>query len=171
VERAYLPTGELISRARAGRGTFPDLPLEAVQGYPVPVLRDDRVALAFLYFILRGHPPQPPEVSPPGWVLYVDAQTGEVTGERLEADLSRSLGVHTLTPKPTHQELLDKQARMATLLDTLLPVARNPQWATAETYRQRVAEYRTVWLAIAHKPLAAHYRKLNPAWFDLLGLP
>jgi hypothetical protein len=103
-------------------------------------------------------------------VLYVDAQTGATSGERVDADLSRNLGVHTLSPKPSYQELLGKQARLGTLLDAILPMVRSPQWATAETYRQRVSEYRTLWLSLAHKPLASHYRKLNPEWFDLLGL-
>ncbi len=170
MERPYLSTSELTSRARSGRGVLPDLPLEATLGYPVPLLRDDRVALAFLLFILRGRPPEPPQVSPPGWVLHVDAETGAVSGQRLEADLTVSLGVHTLTPKPSYQELLDKQARLSALLDALLPLVRNPQWASAETYRQRVSEYRALWLLLAHKPLAAHYRQLNPSWFDTLGI-
>ncbi len=159
-----------VAQVQAARMSIADMPREAVRGYPVPVLHDGQLWLAFPFFLRRGLPPKPPEVSGFGWLVLIDVATGTHTVvRRLSTDLATMLGPHQVDPSLDMDAFLAAEARLYALMDMLLPLARQPG-SVPPRLQPIAAEFRTLWLKLAHKPLAAQYHALNPAWFAMLGL-
>ncbi len=167
----YLSTAELYQRVKQYRFKIADLPREAGQGYPVPVYRDGRLWLAVPFFTSTGAPRQPRHLFPPRWIVLIDAEKGEeIKLGRPEVKNEEAAGVHTLPPEIDLAGLRTREQKMFTLLDTLMPLARDfPDHLTDHQMVSR-REYRALWQEIAQKPLLPFYRQLNPRWFSYMGL-
>jgi hypothetical protein len=167
----FKPMQQLVERVRAYRFQIKDLPREAMQGYPVPVVRKNSVVLAFPFFLQRGLPPRAPEVFAPGWIVFIDARSGnDIEVERRQVNLEKPLGIHQLPPGLSYADLQDKQRRLYALLDELLPMVGKYPKPVPSSMAAKVAEFRGLWLLIAQKPLFPEYYSLNGEWFDLLGI-
>lgn len=159
-----------VAQIQAARSTFSDLPREAVRGYPVPVVQRGKVYLAFLFFLRRGTPPKPPELTAPGWVAYIDVDSGDdVSIERLETGPGEVVGTHTIEPPLDMKQYRQAEARLFDAISALLPVARRPQSGVPADLAAEAEQFRSLWSQLAHKPLASHYKSLNPAWFAALS--
>lgn len=164
----YRPTAELSQKVRAYRGRIPDMPLEAVQGYPVPVLRKGKLWLGFPFFKRRGVSPKPPEVFPPQWVVYIDAQTGDdVEVERRDVP-DTSVGQHKLNL--TMDEFEERRDRLWAAIDQLMPLAASGASDVPESLRAKAADFRRLWMELVQRPLEPYYCELNERWFRLLGI-
>jgi hypothetical protein len=164
----YRPTAELNQKVQAYRARIPDMPLEAVQGYPVPVVRKGKLWLGFPFFKRRGVPPEPPELFPPQWVVYIDAQAGDdVEVERRDVP-DGSVGQHKLNL--TMKEFEEKRNRLWTAVDQLMPLAASNASDVPEQLRPIAADFRRLWTELVQRPLEPYYCELNARWFRLLGI-
>jgi hypothetical protein len=149
--------------------SFTQIPEETMFGYPVPVVLEAELFLGTPVFLDRGLPPNPPEYTAPGWIAYIDISSGErVILESLDTDLNETLGKDEINPNFTYDELLAAEERLYAAMSALLPVAQRPEAGVPPDLEAAAAEFRALWNQLAHKPLASHYRALNPAWFDAL---
>lgn len=147
------------------------IPMEAVQGYPVPVFEDGVLWLVTYYFLRRGRPPQPPALTQPGWIARIDAATGQqVQSRSLEVDLSDTLGPHGF-PKGFDMKAFDAaEADLYAALTALLGVAQFPDKQLTPEEEAAAARLRELWDLLYHKPLHPYYHALNPAFFDRIGI-
>ncbi len=162
---------ELQQQAKAARFQIQQMPREAAMGYPVPVAQDGRIWLAFPYFLSRGFPPNAPEVSPFGWIVWVDAMAGEETRNvSLEADLEKSLGEFAIDSTLDFKGLQALEGELFKALSQLLDVATDPQRPLNGAEKEAAETFRKIWGRITPKALADQYYQLNPQWFDALGI-
>lgn len=164
-----LSVAEAAALVEEHRAEIPNLPLEAVQGLPVPVRQDGSEAYAFPFFVSRGRPGQPREIFEPEWIALVAAEEPRrVFVQTRDTVADAPLGSHTPTAASI-DELERDRGRMMELMDVLAPIgASGAQIPTSQG--ERVAEFARVWTNLEQKPLHAFYRSLNPAWFAALGL-
>ncbi|MDF1871398.1 hypothetical protein [Vannielia sp.] len=157
---------------QAARNGFTDMPREAVRGYPVPFADADGLWLGYLFFLRRGRPPQPPEFTAPGWVARIDVPRGEpVQLHRYDdADLEHTLGSHGF-PKDFDMKAFDAaEAELFATLTTLLGVAQFPEKQLTGDEEAAAARFRELWDLLYQKPIRPYYYRLNPAFFDRLGI-
>ncbi|MGI9356837.1 MAG: hypothetical protein ACR2PF_16965 [Rhizobiaceae bacterium] len=155
-----------LSQARAN-----SIPLEAGQGYPVPVEIDGAMWLAFPFFLSRGRPPNKPRLSPFGWIVWVDVTSGEAINlKKLESDLSSDLGERQLDPSIDLRQFRELEKKLHRSMSQLLGIASNLGRQLTIEEQQAAEAYRDAWGKIAHKPLMEQYYALNPQWFDALGI-
>ena len=62
------------------------------------------------------------------------------------------------------------EKQMYLLMAELLPMLRNPAAGVPSALVDRAIAFVRLWRQLSHKPLATHYRALNPAWFEALGM-
>ncbi len=168
---ATLPVEQLMARIKQARMTIANLPREAVTGYPVPLVVDGLLALGVPLFLRRGRPPAPPEVTAPGWIAYIDVRTGDqFTYRALEADLDRLIGPHVIEPKLSMAEFDAAEAQMYQAMDSLLPLAGQPQPGVPPQLAAEAGVFAALWRQLAHKPIQPFYRQINPAWFARFGI-
>jgi hypothetical protein len=168
---ATLSVEQLMARIKQGRMTIPDLPREAVTGYPVPLVIDGLLALGVPLFLRRGLPPAPPQVAAPGWIAYIDVRTGEqFTYRKLDFDPGKLIGPHQIEPKLGMDEFLAAEARMYQAMDHLLPLAMQGQPGIPPALAGEAEVFARIWRHIAHKPIQPYYHQINPAWFARFGL-
>lgn len=160
-----------ISQVQAFRAQVTSMPREAVRGYPVPFAFEGEAYLALPFFLRKGMPPAPPQMGTPRWVVYIDVATGLKTSFReLEADPSVMLGPHKIDPPLEMAAFAAAEKQMYLLMAELLPMLRNPGAGVPSALVDRAIAFVRLWRQLSHKPLAAHYRALNPAWFEALGI-
>jgi len=159
------------AQMRQARNSFRELPLEAAQGYPVPAEIEGRIWLAFPFFLRRGMPPRPPQLSSFGWIGWIDAQSGEsVDFKRLDSDLDLNQGEHKLDSSIDMKQFRVLESQLYASMSQLLQMAANLGRQLTPEEQQAAAAYREAWQKIAQKPLNAQYYALNPQWFDALGI-
>lgn len=157
---------EYARQLNAAPARATQMPVEAVQGYPVPVLREGETWLAFPYFLRSGRPGSPPKITAPGWIGYIDVATGQkrqfVT---LEKRPGEPIGEHSILPPMKMAEFRAAEAELYALIGALLGVAQQPGRALTAQEQEAARRFARLWGRIAHKPLQSYYRGLNPAWF------
>lgn len=161
-------TRDAAEMVEAHRAESPDIPLEAVQGLPVPVIRGNSPTLAFPFFLAKGRSGTPRQVFEPRWIGYVSLT--EPTRVEFEARSASTepLGTHAAPPGTTFDEITAKRAELYDLLDQMLasgPLVSGSAGPPA-MLRNRFGQ---IWNFLEQKPLAPIYRSLNPEWFAVLG--
>ncbi|MBT0956340.1 hypothetical protein IV417_02985 [Alphaproteobacteria bacterium KMM 3653] len=149
------------------RAQFTMLPREAVQGYPVPLMVEGELWFVFPFVYRSGRPPEPPELTAPIYMSRIDASTGERAEIRAVegADPEQRIGQHVIDKKLSYDDFLQAEADMFAAMSALLDVARYPDRALTAEEAEAAKAFAASWPKVAHRPLAAHYRAINPAWF------
>lgn len=160
---------ERVAQARQARMHIPDLPREAVLGYPVPRGGAGQEMLAFPLFLRLGPPGGAPQLTAPGWLLQLDLATGtQPTGQKLDADLSHAIGPHRINPPLDMDGFRRAEAELYHLMGRLVPFAAA---GTLPAGRQADAQaFARLWTQLAHRPIQPYYHQLNPRWFAMVGL-
>jgi hypothetical protein len=162
---------ELMRRLQKYRFEIPGVPREAALGYPVPVVSRGGLFLAAPIYLRHGLPPNPPQLSAPGWIAYADVATGtQFSYRKLDTDLSVTLGPHRIDPPLDMAQFDAAEARMYQAMDRLLPLAESKEPGVPREYQAEAKVFVDLWRQLAHRPLADEYRAINPAWFARFGL-
>ena len=160
-----------VQQVQAYRAQVPSMPREASRGYPVPFLFEGKPFLALPFFLRKGRPPEPPEVTAPGWVIYIDLPTGtQLSSRTLPMDPTVTLGRHAIDPPLDMPGFIAAEQRLYALMTELLPMLTNLSAGVPDALLERAIVFTRLWRQLSQKPLAAHYRALNPAWFDALKI-
>lgn len=160
-----------VKQVQLYRAQVPTMPREASRGYPVPFVFEGRPYLAVPFFLRKGRPPEPPEITAPGWVVYIDVPTGtQLSSRTLPLDPTVTLGRHAIDPPLDMQGFIAAEQRLYALMTELLPLLANPGAGVPDALLERAIVFARLWRQLSQKPLAAHYRALNPAWFDALKI-
>ncbi len=160
-----------VKQVQSYRAQVPTMPREASRGYPVPFVFEGRPFLAVPFFLRKGRPPDPPEITAPGWVVYIDVATGtQLSSRTLTLDPTVTLGRHAIDPPLDMPGFIAAEQRLYALMTELLPMLANPGAGVPDALLERAIVFARLWRQLSQKPLAAHYRALNPAWFDALKI-
>ena len=160
-----------VKQVQSYRAPRPALPGEGPRGYPVPFVLEGRPCPAVPCFLRKGRPPDPPEITAPGWVVYIDVATGtQLSSRTLTLDPTVTLGRHAIDPPLDMPGFIAAEQRLYALMTELLPMLANPGAGVPDALLERAIVFARLWRQLSQKPLAAHYRALNPAWFDALKI-
>lgn len=164
-----------LAQIQGLRASVRDLPREALRCYPVPVVHEAQVFLAVPFCLRQGQPPAPPRIGAPGWILYLDMATGtKASSQRTADDPTIMLGEHRLEPPMTMAQFQQTERAMLEAMDPLLRAwamsSTDPTPGAQAAASAAKARFAALWRHLAHKPIATHYRALNPSWFQWVGL-
>ncbi len=160
-----------VKQVQAFRAQVPTMPREASRGYPVPFMFEGRPHLAVLFFLRKGRPPEPPLITAPGWIIYIDVPTGtQLSSRTLAMDPTVTLGQHAIDPPLDMPGFVAAEQRLYALMTDLLPMLANLAGGVPDALLERAIVFGRLWRQLSQKPLASPYRALNPAWFDALKI-
>jgi hypothetical protein len=159
-----------LARMRAS-GTIPD---ESRQSLPIPIRRNGRLFVAFLFVPTVKKPGAPVQLGAPDYIATLRVSDGRLeslqsleadpTGA-LPADPSHSIGTFGLPDKMTAEEYVKRQAELFAAYDVLLPLFERPEDAVGQNGRDWARYFQDLFQAVSEPPLRPYYESFGAEFF------
>jgi hypothetical protein len=153
------------------------LPVETHQSYAIPLVRDGKLRLRFLFAPSIVKPNAGLLLQPPSHVLEIDGHTGSlielraVTPRDFEQadDPQTVIGRWDMLPDGrTPEQFLDMQGRLYTLYDALVPAFAAGRKPGVEARAKQAREFLTLFPMVTEQPLQPYYRVAAAEFFAWL---
>lgn len=167
-KNANLTVQELMEKISRYSGNSYSLPLEAAQGYPVPVIKNDILMLAVPFFTKKGLPPAHPAIYSPEWIVFIDVASGEnIKTEQNDLPLADPIGTYHLDL--TMKEYKQKVKELYNLMDKLMFELDDYSRPINREIISNADKFKDIWRQLVNESLMPYYKEINPAWFEYLG--
>jgi hypothetical protein len=163
---------KLYALARASYAKALDqIPENYRQSFPIPILKDKKIYLSFLYYQSTIRYKMPTIVFSPTWMQTVDWETGGVfewkktaSDEFGKDSKNGQIGELSLPPNMTADQFREAEQDLYQVLEVLLPAFQ--AWNNrTDADRKNIKRFNELFDKISEPPLKPYYEAIGYNWF------